>query len=137
MCLFQLFSQLCFLALAPYLNPNRASRGGYTQFNDYGHQGGSHRPHGGGGRPHQQHHHVTPYAAAGGTNHGLGDAYGEHYPEHEPAQVYYPDSGHPLISGHPDYAGIKKKGEGVKDLDHKGPDSIRLIMVPKFVVSYT
>lgn len=62
----------------------------------------------------------------GGTNHGLGDAYSEHYPEHghETPQAYYPDSGHPLISGHPDFAGIKKKGERLKDLDDQGGYSI-------------
>ena len=77
----------------------------------------------------QHYHQVTPYAS-GGTNHGLGDAYGEHYPEHPenvPSQVYYPDSGHPLISGHPDYARIKKKGEQVEDLGDQGGNSTGLI----------
>ena len=56
---FQLFSQLCFLALAPYLNPNRASGNSYTQFNEYG--GHHHSGHGGGHQPHQQQvHHQGP-----------------------------------------------------------------------------
>ena len=104
---FQLFSQLCFLALAPYLNPSRASRDGYTQFNDYGHGGG------GGGGQHLAHappHHATPYA--GGTNHGLGDAYGQAVPHPSHGELAVPLRHEPSL----DYEGGGGGGGGHGDL---------------------